>query len=118
MREPPPTEVAIRVGSAAAGMLAGLVLGFFLAIAALVVFQADAFPHFVFGGAALGLLVGLLFPQAARSLAEGAVHFFIGLFSATAHGEIEPNRDAPDWLKVLFWLGLVAGFVAIAFMRR
>ena len=117
MSEPPPTDMAIRAGSAAAGMLAGLVLGFFLAIAALVVFHVNAFPHFVFGGTALGVLVGLLFPEAARSLAEGTVHFFIGLFSASAHGEVEPNRDAPDWLKVLFWLGLVAGLVAIAFLR-
>jgi hypothetical protein len=98
-------------------MLAGMILGFFLAIVALVAFRVDVFPHLVFGGTALGVLLGLLFPQAARSLAEGAVHFFIGLFSAHAYGEVEPNRDAPDWLKVLFWLGLVAGLVAMAFIR-
>jgi hypothetical protein len=98
-------------------MLAGMVLGFFLATAALVVFRVDAFPYLVFGGTALGVLLGLLFPQAARSLAERAMHFFIGLFSAPAYGEVEPNRDAPNWLKVLFWLGLVAGLVAMAFIR-
>jgi len=117
MREPPPTDVAIRVGSAAAGMLVGLVLGFLLAIVALVVFHVDAFPHIVFGGTAVGVVVGLLFPEAARSLAEGAVHFFIGLFSASAYGEVKPNHDAPEWLKVLFWLGVVAGLVAIAVVR-
>ena len=117
MKEPLSTETVFRLGSAAIGLLVGLVLGFLLAVGTFVVTRTSSFPPFVFGGAALGVAIGVALPAAARALAEGAVHFLIGVANAFARGEIEPNNDAPDWLKVLFWLGVAAGVVAIVVLR-
>ena len=119
MNRTPSTETAFRIGSAVAGMLTGLVLGLLSAITAVGVLKIDlSFPIFVFGGSVIGALIGLAIPAAARSLAEGTVHFVIGLLSGTTYGTIKPSHDAPRWLKYALWAGILVGFLLIVLVRR
>ena len=104
------TEIAFRLGSAALGMLTGLLFGFVLAIVSFAALRVDtSFPRCVFGSAGIGLLLGLAHPAAVRRVTEGAVHFLFGVAGAAGGHVIEPNHEAPLWLKALLWLGFAAG---------
>ena len=113
--KPPSTEAALRLGSAALGMLVGLLLGFLAAIANLVMFHANpSFPALVFGFGAIGALIGLVYPGAAWNLVEGTIHFLFGMLGVATEEGLAPNHDAPLWLKVLLWLGVATGlFLAL-----
>jgi uncharacterized membrane protein len=100
----------MRIGASVLGMFAGAALG--LTVALFILFGLEAntsLPFWVFGGAGLGATVGFVAARAGFTLAEGLVHFFVGLASAQAEQTIQPNPDAPKWLKRCLWLGLVVG---------
>ena len=102
------------LGTAALGMLMGLLLGLLAAVCALAVFNANpSFPRLIFGGGAIGAMIGLVYPGTAWILLEGTVHFFFGMLGVAAEGGIEPNRDAPLWLKVVLWLGIAVGLLLV-----
>src|SRR4051812_31755804 len=94
----PSDNTAYRVGAAALGMLAGMVLG--MALVA-VGFATGGFtpsiPRLVFGGAASGAITGFFFPAVAMSLAEGTAHFIVGAVSAASDDPILPEPNTPRW---------------------
>ena len=111
------TDNARRLGSAALGMFVGLVLGFVTAIAAFTVLELDpSLPRFVFGGAAIGFLAGLVCPEPVWHVAEASTHYFLGLAAARSSTPIEPNQDAPKHLKVAFWAGSATLIVLSLFL--
>ena len=113
MKTAPPKDTAFLAGTAALGMLTGLVLGLLAAVCGLVVFNANpSFPRLVFGGGAIGAAIGLVYPGIAWHLIEGTVHFLFGILGvAVAEESIAPSHDAPLWLKVLLWLGVAVGLL-------
>jgi hypothetical protein len=105
-------DLSFRMGAAALGMFAGMALG--LAFGCL----SASLASFVFGGAAAGLVTGMVFPDAAVSMAEGTVHFFIGLFRAgtelitDASGDFQFRASSQTpWLVVAFTFGAVYAVV-------
>jgi hypothetical protein len=103
---------AMRIGAAVLGTFAGALLGLFVSLVLLFAVGWNAsIPTWVFGGAATGAAIGLATAEAGFALVEGAVHFFVGLLSSLTYSPIEPNDDAPQWLKWLLWCGFAAGIV-------
>ena len=97
-------------------MLTGLLLGFVLAIVSIAALGVNtSLPRCVFGSAGIGLLLGLAHPAAVRRITEGVVHFVLGATGAASGHVIEPNHDAPLWLKVLLWLGFATA-IALYFV--
>ena len=115
MKTAPPKDTAFRVGTAALGMLTGLVLGLLAAVCAVVVFNAHpSFPRLVFGCGAIGAMIGLVYPGTAWHLIEGTVHFLFGLIGVTAAEQsVAPSHNAPLWLKVVLWLGVAVGLLLV-----
>jgi hypothetical protein len=112
MKTKQPRDPAYVLGTAALGMLVGLLLGLLAAVCALAVFNAKpSFPRLFFGGGIMGAMIGFVYPSTAWNVIEGTVHFFFGMLSAAAEEGIAPNHDAPFWLKVLFWFGAAAGII-------
>jgi len=106
------SDASFRMGAAALGMFAGMALG--LAFGCL----SFSLASFVFGGAAAGAVTGIVFPGAAMSLAEGTLHFFIGLFRASTELVTDASGDfhfrAPSqtpWLVVAFTFGAIFAVV-------
>jgi hypothetical protein len=68
----------------------------------------------VFGGAAAGLLTGLIYPEVALRIAELTIHFFAGLFSGVRGLALEDTVEASSaqipgevgWLKAAFIFGV------------
>jgi len=100
-----------RVGAAAVGILAGIVLGVCVGMLA-----PDHFAPAFFGAVAAGGLTGAVFPEAGLSLGEGTAHFLIGAFSVVqwssgvdvGAGETTA-RDNPRWLQAAFCFGVAYG---------
>jgi hypothetical protein len=106
----PSGATAMRVGATVLGMFAGAALGLTIALVILFGLEANTSLSFwVFGGAGLGGAVGFVTAEAGFALAEGVVHFFVGLASSQVNEDIHPNHDAPTWLKRCLWLGLFVG---------
>ena len=100
-----------RVGAAAVGVLAGMVLGLCMGMLA-----PEHFAAAFFGAMAAGALTGAVFPEAGLSLGEGTVHFLVGLFavaqwSSGAHVDADERtiRANPRWLQAAFCFGVAYG---------
>lgn len=104
----PDEAFALRVGAAALGMFAGMALGLLLGG------LTTRLASFVFGGAAAGVVTGLLFPEVAMALASATLHFFIGFFGGFFRASSALALDDEDHLQLRHstakpWLS--AGFV-------
>ena len=110
-------SVALRVGAGAAGLLAGLVFGFFAAVL-IARGTGHVSPYVVFGCALLGLVVGVLLVDVGLHMFEGSVHFLIGFL----HGLMErfPRIDklTPGWVAMALLVGVAFGFAWVGFFLR
>ena len=104
--------LAFRIGASALGMFAGTALGLVLGC------FGTSLPAFVFGGAASGVVTGLLFPEVAMRLAEGTLHFFIGLFGTAGGVAIDTVEDVSvrpasrdSWLSACFAFGVAYALI-------
>lgn len=109
------SKVSLRLGAAALGLLAGLVIGLLLAVAAiaLAVLQAVPFATWVFGTALLLAFACFAWPSVAFAVVPGLAHFLVGAAQGAAADtsfEITATDPAiPGWLKVVFYAGVAVG---------
>ena len=111
-----PTPIADRLGPALLGLFAGMALGLMAAVGLLAWRPGTgSFATCVFGGAAIGALLGALSMNIGFGLAEGLLHFLAGMVSGSvpALGDDEaaslrPASSAAGWRRGLFWAGVVA----------
>ena len=110
---PLPAEVAFRLGSAAIGLVGGLVLGTTLAAWRLHHgWPGTSLPNWAFGGSAFGALFGALFCTAAWNVAEGLVAFGAGAAEVDPDDEWLERRDVPWWSKAIFVAGVALSIYA------
>ena len=120
-----PTPVADRLGPALLGMFAGMALGLIAAVGLLAWRPGTAsFATCVFGGAAIGALLGALSMDIGFGLAEGLLHFLAGMVSGSvpALGDDEaaslrPPSSAAGWRRGLFWAGVAAALVLVLLLH-
>lgn len=94
-----------RCGAASLTAILGLGVGALLALAARVVGIATSGPLVVMGTVALFALFGAALPRVSMSLAEAVVHALFG--AATLGRGSRPDRLAPRWLRIAFWVGAI-----------
>jgi len=112
VNRPPPTDIGFRIGSAAVGMLAGLIISLIVIIPSFFLLSSEAsFSRFVLGSCILGALLGLAYPNVAWNLFEGTLHFLFGAFLVATEGDAEPSASSPTWLKMALWLGIGAALL-------
>jgi hypothetical protein len=117
-----PTPIADRLGPALLGLFAGMALGLIAAVGLLAWRPGTAsFATCIFGGAAIGALLGALSMDIGFGLAEGLMHFLAGMVSggvsAFRDGESMPLRPSPStagWRHVLFAAGVAVVVVLAA----
>lgn len=120
-----PTPVADRLGPALLGMFAGMALGLIAAVGLLAWRPGTAsFATCVFGGAAIGALLGALSMDIGFGLAEGLLHFLAGMVSGSvpALGDDEaaslrPASSAAGWRRGLFWAGVAAALALVLLLH-
>ena len=120
-----PTPIADRLGPALLGMFAGMALGLVAAVGLLAWRPGTAsFATCVFGGAAIGALLGALSMDIGFGLAEGLLHFLAGMVSGSvpALGDDEaaslrPAESAAGWRRGLFWAGVAAALVLVLLLH-
>jgi hypothetical protein len=94
-------DLAFRMGAGALGLFTGAALGLFVAWLGYIVVGAElSFVKGLVGGAAAGLLSGLVLPVEAMSMVEAVLHFFIGFFAAAADERVESSIETPSYLKL------------------
>jgi len=116
-----PLTIVDRLGSAAVGLFAGLILG---PLAWLLRLKAHAtapsLAAFFFGGAGAGALLGFLSFDLGFGLAAAGLSMFVGFLGAGAADQgrwiggkgITPSfqdEDTPAWRRALKWLFVAAG---------
>ena len=104
---------ALRLGAAALGMFAGLILGLVLAyVLVRTRLTADFSGLVVFGTALAGLIAGFLQANLGFGITEATAHFFLGYIVGESETTGTPSPLAPRWLRVVFWAGVVCGIFA------
>jgi hypothetical protein len=112
--QPSESTLQFRLGAAALGLFGGGAFGLVVALLVSVSGAAESyFPLFVFGGAALGAVVGYFHNAAGFAAAEAAATLGMGFIVGFAERAIDPLPESPRWLKVVYWLGLSLGLLAL-----
>jgi hypothetical protein len=112
--QPSESTLQFRIGAAALGLFGGGALGLFVALSATVAGAAEFyFPLFVFGGAALGAGVGYLRSAAGFGTAEAASTLGLGFIAGFAERLINPLPESPLWLRLVYWVGVSLGVLAL-----
>ena len=125
-RRAAPTPIADRLGPALLGLFAGMVLGLIAAVGLLAWRPGTAsFATCIFGGAAIGALLGALSMDIGFGLAEGLMHFLAGMISGSvpALGDDEsiplrPSSSVAGWRRWLFWAGVAVAIVLVILLHR
>jgi hypothetical protein len=123
MTKPPPDGEGLhfRAGAGALGLFAGVAIGLLLAwLAYAVLSRVPSFPILLFGGAAAGLVAGLILPAETLLMVETLAHFLIGLFAASVDEDLEEGSfgsrmERPRYLRLAVIFGVALALVLAIF---
>lgn len=121
LRETPPKnsddQLALRIGGTAFGLLAGLVVGAFLAVV-LMAIEAESVAGWVFfASTAGGAVIGFLSAATGLTMAESLAHFVLGLMGGLNRQWLDPSPLASRWLHWVLFVGTAFGGLVFVWLR-
>lgn len=121
LRETPPDntddQLALRVGGTAFGLLVGLVVGAVLAVLLIAMEEESAAGWVFFASTTCGAVIGFLSVATGLSMAEGLVHFLLGIVGGWNLQLLDPSPLAPRWLRWVLIVGAASGLMFIVWLR-
>ena len=110
-------QLALRVGGTALGLLVGLLVGAVLAVL-LIAVEAESVAGWVFFAfTAVGAVAGFLSVSTGLSMAEGVVHFLLGVVGGFNRQLLDPSPLAPRWLHGVLIVGAACGLLFIVWLK-
>lgn len=110
-------QLALRVGGSALGLLVGLVVGAVLAVFLIAVEAESAAAWVFFASTAGGAVIGFLSVATGLTMAEGVVHFLLGIVGGWSAQLLDPSPLAPRWSRWALIVGTACGLLFIVWLR-
>lgn len=110
-------QLALRVGGTALGLLAGLVVGAVLAVVLMAIEVEFAAGWVFFACTAGGAVIGFLKVATGFTMAEGVVHFVLGMVGGLNWELLDPSPLAPRWLHWVLFVGTAFGVLVFVWLR-